>query len=183
MSRLIALVAGLGVLAATRAAAFDPTGEVLFNASGGGASGATFDAQRLVGPSINMTRRQEGGWAGDVDGQELDLSVAEEAVKGANVNLTLHREGDRTQMQGLWLGRRVQLDVRSSQSVNGHFGRCSIDLERKGPGRFEGEVGCQRRAGGMPAVARGTLRLRGEAAQPTAPLPQLLLALIAVLPS
>ncbi len=175
-----ALLAGL----ALPALAFDPSGEVQFVASGtlSGGAGAAYDAERVVGPMANLTRRDDGGWVGDLAGQNIDLEVSDRKLAGANVDIHLERSADKTTVRGLYFGKRISLEL-GPKTMSGRVGACSIDLERKAPGVFRGDVGCVDPRGGlMPQTAKATLKLTGDAASTYPPMPQFALALMAVLP-
>ncbi|HEX9290793.1 MAG TPA: hypothetical protein VF904_14835 [Anaeromyxobacteraceae bacterium] len=163
------------------ALAFDPSGELLFVARGAQSAGASYDADRLVGPTVNMSRREDGGWAGDLGGQNIDLEVSDTRLSGANVDLHVDRSNDKTTVRGTYFGQRISLEL-SPRTVSGRVGACSLDLTRKRPGYYEGDLGCVTRGTAMPAVAKATLKLAGDAATARPPMPQFALALISVLP-
>jgi hypothetical protein len=175
------LPAAAALLAALPAAAFDPTGEVLFHIRGSAGTSAAFDGDRLVGPDVNLTRQDGGGWAGDLKGQNLDLDVTPKRVSGPNVNLVFSQKGGRTEIEGLFYGVRVRIAM-DRKRLKGRIGSCSLDLGRKAPSLFHGDVGCIRRGATFPQAGKGALELSGEAANELPPLPQLAFALIAVLP-
>ena len=179
MHILRSLVVAAAVLAGVPANAFEPIGEVQFAAGGSGA-GASFDADRLVGPAVNLTRREGGGWAGDLAGQNLSLALKGKKLTAPNVTIAFERnDKGNVRVQGLWYGNRFRIDL-DEKKAHGRFGTCSLDLKRTAPGYYRGDVGCFR--GSMPATARASLKLLGQAATGDA-LPQLALALLAVLPS
>jgi hypothetical protein len=182
MRRALSVVSlAVASLLARPAFAFDPSGELLFVARGAQSAGASFDAERLVGPTVNMSRRDDGGWAGDLGGENIDLEVSEHRLTGANVDIHLDRSNDKTTVRGTYFGQRISLEF-GPRAVTGRVGACSIDLERKRPGYYEGDVGCVTRGMTMPAIARATLKLAGLAAEVRPPMPQFALALISVLP-
>ncbi len=183
MSTLVRGLAALAALAAAPAFAqetpYEPTGEVRFHAGGLG-SGASFSADRVVGPSVNMTRREDGGWAGDLRGHDLDLRATDTRLMGPNVNLLFSQKGDRVEVEGLFFNQRIRVKL-DARKLEGRFGACSMDMARSKEGStFRGDVGCLR--AGMPASGKGAIQLLGEAAGSKPPLPQLALALTAVLP-
>jgi len=181
---VIALAAAL--LAGPRAAAqdsppFEPTGELQFYGWGPAGSGASFDGKRLVGSTVNLTRRDDGTWAGDLVGQNMNLKISQERITGANVNLHFTQKGGRTGVEGLFFGARVRLEL-DGKRFRGRFGACSLDLRRKARAFFHGDVGCQRANADFPASGKASLKLIGEAAEERPPLPQFALALLAILP-
>lgn len=176
----------LAVLAALAAAphaalAFEPTGELSFNAGGLAGGGASFDQERVVGPSVNVSRQETGGWAGDLSGSNMELAVSPTRLSGAGVSLALEQRPNALKVEGLFFGQRVRLEL-DAKKFSGRYGRCSFDLTRKAPGIYRGDVGCLR-TGSFPSTARVVFRLSGQAADETPPMPQLALALLAVLPS
>ncbi len=182
MRATLLAAAALALVAGRPAAAFEPTGELMFLPRGGTGSGASFDADMVVGPAVNMVRQEGGGWAGDLDGNDVDLAVTEDHARGANVNLSFARKGGRTQIEGLFFGQRVRIEL-DAKKLRVRFGACSMELDRKRPGMFTGDVGCVRNRSILPATARATLRLSGDAAAEAPPMPQFALALLAILPS
>ncbi|WP_248360715.1 hypothetical protein [Anaeromyxobacter oryzae] len=161
---------------------FEPTGEVRFLGWGSTGSGAAFDADRIIGPSVNLTRREDGSWAGDLVGQNLDLQVSPKKLTGPNVNVGYETKDGRTTIEGLFFGQRIRLEL-DKKRLHGKVGVCSLDLSRKNPQFFQGEMGCTPSGrNAFPQTSRASLQLIGEAGSDQPPMPQLALALIAILP-
>lgn len=207
-SVMLLLAAALaGPRAAAQDAAFEPTGEVRFHASGGLGSGASFDHHRIVGPSVNLTHLDRG-WAGNIAGQDVSLAASESRLSGPNVNLTFKQKSGKTEIEGLFYGERIRLSL-DGKKMKGRYGTCSFDLERDGPSLYRGEVGCMRgdeRRGfdaapqpvadevnarrlpgsnggrSSPIAGIAAVELIGEAAGDAPPAVQLGLALVAILP-
>jgi hypothetical protein len=160
---------------------YHATGEVRFHGGGIG-SGASFSPDRVVGPAVNMTRREDGGWAGDLVGQNLDLRADPGRLSGPNVNLVYAQKGGTITVEGLWFGRRVRFTL-DPKKFEGRFGGCSFDMRHaKARGAvYQGDIGCVGRRG-FPATAKGGVELLGDAAQANPPLQQLALALVAAMP-
>lgn len=177
---LPALACAAALAAAPVALAIESTGEVVFRPRGSMASSASFDDERVVGPVVNMTRVEEGEWAGDVNGADVDLHVANGRIEGSSFTLDYSRDGEKVAVEGLIGGVRVRVAM-DAKRMHGRFGVCSIDLKRKRVGLYEGDVGCLR-GGNFPVTAKATLELYGQAATADAPQPQLALALVSVLP-
>lgn len=178
-----ALLAAIALpAAAQQEAPFEATGELRFHGYGSIGTSAAFDAHRLIGPTVNLTRRDDGTWGGDLAGQNMDLTVTPDRVSGPNVNLLLSRKGDRTEVEGLFFNTRFRVSM-SGKRLHGRFGDCSFDMTRRRDGSFNGEVGCIRRGATFPVTTRATLSFIGQAAEPAPPQPQFALALLAVLPS
>lgn len=173
----------LGALpAAAQAPPFEPTGELRFLGYGSTGTSASFDGERLVGPTVNLTRREDGTWAGDLAGQNMDLEVSERRVRGPNVSLSLTQKAGRTEVEGIFFNQRFRASM-DAKRLHGRFGECSFDLARKRGGRFHGNYGCQRPGASFPSSAKATLSLLGTAADEAPPLPQFALALVAILPN
>jgi hypothetical protein len=168
--------------AAAQETPFEPTGELRFHGYGSIGTSASYDDGRLVGPTVNLTRREDGTWGGDLGGQNMDLDVTEKRVTGPNVSLSVSQKGGRTDVEGLFLNQRFRVSM-DGKRLHGRFGECSFDMARKRGGAFQGDVGCLRRGASFPASAKATLALIGTAAEAAPPLPQFALALVAVLPN
>ncbi len=168
--------------AAQDKAPFEATGEIRLHGYGTVGSSAAYDADRLVGPSVNLTRREDGTWAGDLAGQDMDLEISEGRVSGPNVSLTVSRKAGRTEVEGIFFNRRFRVSL-DAKRLQGRFGECSFDLVRKRGGAYQGDLGCLRARSAFPATTRATLSLFGSAADAAPPMPQFALALVAILPS
>lgn len=171
------------------------SGEVIFVPLGSVGTGASFDESRVVGPTVNMAATAEGGWGGDLLGRNLVLQIGDGRLGGAAFELLVEQEGDAVHLAGVSGGRRVNVRLspkRLQGTVDG--GGCSFDLSMAAPGSYRGFVSCQpppgRRLAGspsaasrLPVVTSASLRLSGDANRLDRPvLPQLALALLAVLP-
>ncbi len=182
---ILAALAALPLLVAPPAAAqgppFEPTGELRFHGLGSLGTSASFDDERVIGPTVNLTRREDGSWGGDLAGQNMDLEVSERRVTGPNVSLTVSQRGGRTEVEGLFFNQRFRMSV-DGKRLHGRFGECSFDMVRKRDA-FRGDLGCLRPGASFPSSSKATLTLLGTAAQPAPPLPQFALALMAILPS
>jgi hypothetical protein len=160
---------------------FMATGEVFFDAQGSGTSVA-FGDFRMVGPRVNMTRADDGSWRGNIGDREMIVKVQPGRITGDGVDLFVVKKGGTVpavSIQGMFFQRQVWFTLKAGEiqgTTNG--GGCSFDLSpAKAPGYWTGGVGC----GGNVRV--GTLQLTGAAANlGEPPMPQLVLALIAVLP-
>jgi hypothetical protein len=165
----------------TRPPGFQATGEVFFDAQGSGTS-VSFSDFRMVGPRVNMTRADDGSWRGNVGDREMILKVQQGRITGDGVDLYVVKKPGTlpaVSIQGMYFQRQVWFTLKASEiqgTTDG--GSCSFDLNPgKAPGFWSGGVGC----GGSLRI--GTLQLTGSAANlGEPPMPQLVLALIAVLP-
>lgn len=182
---LLALALAAAFLAARPAAAqeapFEATGEVRFLAYGTSGTSAAFDAVRVVGPLVNLTRRDDGTWDGDLLGEPVNLALTKDGLAGPNVNLHISSLNGRIHLEGLFFGRRIRMDL-DAKRLEGRFGPCALDLRRKHADYLEGDLGCAPGARNPPQSGRASVKLLGQAAEPEPPLPQLALALLASLP-
>jgi hypothetical protein len=175
-----ALLAVLAPSALAQSPEYEPTGEIRFRAGGLG-GGASFSADRVVGANVNMTRRDDGGWAGDLLGRDLDLHLDSDRLTGPNVNLGFSQKGDAVSIEGLFFGQRVrlQLDLKKAQ---GRMGGCSLDMKHlKAAPVYRGSFGCMGANARFPTSGIADLQFYGDAAAEKPPLPQLTLALVATL--
>jgi hypothetical protein len=157
---------------------FKADGEIFFDAQGSGTSVA-FNDFRMVGPQVNMTLDAKGNWGGNIGDRNMIVTVKPGRITGDGVDLYVVRKGTTVSIQGMYFQRQVWFTLKPKEiqgTTDG--GSCSFDLTpAQAPGFFTGGVGC----GG--SIRMGTLQLTGTAAnleQP--PMPQLVFALIAVLP-
>jgi hypothetical protein len=153
---------------------------VLFRISGGVATGASYDEERIVGPGVNLEQSEGGAWSGDIGGNTVELEVDKERLTGAGVSLVVKQEKDQLVVRGNLFSRRLWLEF-GAKKVSGRVGDCSIDLKHKSPGLYTGNIGCSRGTQ-TPQTARAELRLDGTATDAKPPLPQFALALVSVLP-
>lgn len=199
-------VAGVAALAcasappATPAPAAMPTqgeagGEVIFLPQGSVGTGATVDSRRVIGPTVSMALAPQGVWGGDLRGRNLVLEISEGRLRGAAFDVSVERAGDTLRLAGLVGNRRVNVQI-SPKRFQGTLGinGCSFDLPAATPGSYQGFLSCPvpRTPAVSAAVASGqrlsvvtsaSLKLAGDAARLDPPvLPQLALALLAVLP-
>lgn len=157
---------------------FQATGEVFMDAQGSGTSVA-FSDFRLVGPRVNMTRGQDGSWGGNLGDRNMIVTVKPGRITGDGVDLFVVRNKATVSVQGMYFQRQVWFTMKPGEiqgTTDG--GSCSFDLTpTKTPGTYTGGVGC----GG--SIRMGTLQLTGTAANiEEPPMPQLVFALLAVLP-
>jgi len=157
---------------------FLATGEIFSNVQGSGTS-AAFNDFRIAGPRVNMTRNPNGQWAGNIGERNMILTVAPGRITGDGVDLYVVRKNMTVSIQGMYFQRQVWFTMKPGEiqgTTDG--GNCSFDLTQTAtPGTFGGGVGC----GGN--IRQGILQLTGTAANiESPPMPQMVLALIAVMP-
>jgi hypothetical protein len=132
-----------------------------------------------------MTRREDGTWAGDLLGENLDLHADERAgakeqkVAGSGFTLVQRPTKDGVEIEGQYRGVRFRADV-GPKKVVARFGECSLELARKGT-VYRGEVGCLRAGATLPETGRAVMEITGDVLT-RVPFPELGLALVAVLP-
>jgi hypothetical protein len=162
---------------------FEATGEVRFRVTGGMTTSASYNATRVVGPSVNMTQREDGSWAGDLLAENLNLIVSGDEksarVEGSFFTLVQRTSNGKAEIEGQFKGVRFRASV-DAKRVKARFGDCSLDVEKKGT-VFRGDVGCIVPGQSLPQTGRAVLDLMGDAVE-RIPFPQLGLALMAVLP-
>lgn len=161
---------------------FQATGEIFFDAQGAGTSVA-FSDFRIVGPRANMTRDSSGNWGGSLSDKNMIVTVQPGRITGDGVDLYVVRKNLTVSVQGMYFQRQVWFTMKPGEiqgTTDG--GRCSFDLTptqvpNNPPGTYMGGVGC----GG--SLRQGTLQLTGTAANiENPPMPQLIFALLLVLP-
>ncbi|MFO0585352.1 MAG: hypothetical protein U0229_23985 [Anaeromyxobacter sp.] len=184
-SALAALALALPAAAQTATDSnFQATGEVRFRVQGGMSTSASYNGVRVVGPAVNVSRRDDGTWAGDLLAGNLDLHTVEGKdkdlkVEGAGFTLVQRQVKDGHELEGLYNGVRFRATIEAKR-VKARFGNCSIDVEKKGT-VYRGDVGCLQEGQPLPVTGRAVLDLMGDALE-RGPFPQLGLALMAVLP-
>jgi hypothetical protein len=177
MNRLIVacLGAGLLCLSCTHAqngirrhpgsADFNATGEMEFNLG----TGASFNADRVVGSNAELRRADNGSWRGMILNQPVDVAVTPEGLNGATLTMSIQQSPKGWVMTGLWQQRQILRFEYSQEKLLVRTPSQSLDLINRGDGSYETES----------LVCHGGLKLMGEAADPNPPNPQFALALIA----
>lgn len=144
---------------------FRATGEVLTHDSS-----AAFDDWRVVGPQVNLTRRPDGTWAGDIAQASVILVPSDGRLSGADADLHFLRRGNELMVRGRISGRTISILVQVGDGLPTSGGiACRYARQDL--------VDCDRQASSMGAG----IELRGLAARTRDPvMPQFGLALIAV---
>ncbi len=140
-----------GAVGPEKSTAFEPTGTIVFMRGS-----ASFDANRVAGPRINVTKRSDGTWAGTLDEQSVDVTVTGNRIVGAFMTLSWEQSSNGVLITGQWLGRILRFQVTPEQVLVRTPNR-SLTLNKKA----EGEYG-----------PGGELRLTGEARVLNPPMPQ-----------
>ncbi|HLL55061.1 MAG TPA: hypothetical protein VK447_16010 [Myxococcaceae bacterium] len=146
---------------AAPAGPYTPKGEIAFAASGA-SLGASFDDTRVVGSKVNLSRRSDGSWAGQLYNGPLDVSVYPDRLTGVDFTLAKQSAPNGTLYTGQHKGRILRFEV-TSEKLLVRTPQNAYTLPRTG----EGEYG-----------VGGVVKLTGEAAElPEQPWPQFALAL------
>lgn len=141
---------------------------------------ARFDDGRVVAPGRELTLAG-GRWRGRLGGRQVELAAAADHVRGDGVELDLFH-GDRwVAARGFVAGRRVELGL-SPERATVTTERCALALDATAVGRYEGEAVCLD-AAGEPRREPAVLTLAGDALALDRPaLPQVMLALLVLVP-
>jgi hypothetical protein len=160
-----------------RADPFQATGELRSSLG----KSAAFDGWRVVGPQINLVRNPDGSWDGTAGPAMTAFHLETEpgVVRGARLAISISRGSDGSfEVGGLFFDERYRFRL-SPEALTGNArgGRCAFELKRASPELYMGDVAC-----GLD-LSQMSVEFRGGAARVEEPvLPQLALALLAVLP-
>ena len=140
-----------------------PSGEILSRST------ANYDAWRVRGPHVNMSREADGTWGGTLVREDVRLEVTPTRISGAGVNLVVTRERDMLTVEGVFRGTRVRLEV-TSTAMQGRIGALAVDNVRRADGHwYRDDIPTE-----VPSI-----RFTGTAdAMPDVPMPQWILAFI-----
>jgi hypothetical protein len=149
---------------AAASAEYVPIGEVIVRGRG-----ATFSDTRVVGPTVNLTRNEDGSWAGSILGSSVALKpIAPGRLKGAGGDLHFVRWESYVLVQGMLGNRKVEVRYKPGP---GHASGAGIVCDAA-----VATVDCT-----TAPTASGSAELKGRAAAPDAPMPQLGLTLLAAM--
>lgn len=143
---------------AVPAGEFKPLGEIRFRSGS-----ASFDESRVVGPHVNVSRRADGSWAGNLMEGTVDVSVYPDRVVGVGLTLAIERKSDTNIITGQYQGRILRFEVGAEQLLI-RTPSISTTLPRTGDGMYGRD---------------GVVRFFGQAADADPPWPQFGLALAA----
>jgi hypothetical protein len=132
-------------------------------------SSAAFSEWRVVGPHVNLTRREDGIWAGDIAQTNVVLTPSDGRLSGANADLHFLRWGGEVVVRGHLAGRAINIRIQPGDGMPIPDGIAC---------RYEGNlVDCDKQAASM----RPGIKLLGLATRTRDPvMPQFGLALVAV---
>ena len=134
--------------------------------------GVSFYENRVIGPTINMTRNADGTWNGWIRNRAMNLSVTPGQVSSPTLTMNIEDLPQGVEISGLWIsghegGEQIAMRVTPKElSVRGPFVHPPIYLDADGEGRY-----------GTGAYG-GAVELKGAAALPHPPQPQFALALL-----
>jgi len=151
----------------------DPDGRVLVH---GGLTGpsVSFYADRVVGPTINMSRQRDGTWAGWIHDRAIFLKAVPGHISSSSLTMDIRDLPEGVEMSGLWVNGheiRNQISMRVTPKelfVRQPFARTQVYLEAsgKGPGSYG------------TGIFGESVELKGAAALPHPPQPQFALAML-----
>lgn len=163
-----------GVVPSETDRSFISTGRILVRGPIRGPS-ASFDANRVIGPAINVSRRSDGTWAGWIRDRAVNLHLKGNEIGDASVTLRIQELPDGVEVRGLWIQAPRSQDISIRVTATEFYARephvrPPIYLESaEAPGHY-----------GRGAFANA-VELVGEAALPHPPEPQFALALLGAL--
>ena len=132
----------------------------------------SFYEDRVIGPTINMTRNADGTWSGWIRNRAINLSVTPGQVSSPTLTMNIQDLPEGVEISGLWIGghesgEQIAMRVTPKElSVREPFVHPPVYLDADGEGRY-----------GTGAYG-GAVELKGTAALPHPPQPQFALALL-----
>jgi hypothetical protein len=136
--------------------AFEPLGGVFYRGRS-----ATFSADRIVGPEVDLIRRADGSWGGRMHGHTVDVDEYPGRIAGTNLKLSVQQSTQGLILAGLWLEEMVRFEI-TPQKLTIRTPKYALTLQATGPGTYGQD---------------GLVRLTGGAAQLAPRMPQFALAL------
>jgi hypothetical protein len=142
---------------------FQPTGGIRV-ASG---NGSRFNAVQVVGPKVQLSQRSDGSWGGIIvtsgaSRTPIDATFQGGMFTGANIRLSIQREGGLTKIYGSVNDRIMRIEVSATEIRVFTGARSETYVKLAGPGEYGGAQ---------------SLTLEGEAQQ-APPTPAFALAMI-----
>jgi hypothetical protein len=86
------------------------TGEVLY-----AGRSAAFTADRVWGPAMDISRRSDGTWAGQLHQEAIDVNVYNGRIAGVHLSFSYEQTADTLLAQGLFLGRPFRVRIGPTQ--------------------------------------------------------------------
>src|SRR5262249_8900611 len=141
---MLALACAEGASGSGAASDFQPTGGIRV-ASG---NGSRFNQTRVVGPKVQINQRSDGTWGGMIYGNAatptpIDATFQGGQFVGANIRLTIVREGGQTRIFGSVQDRIVRFEfsdaeIRVYTSSTIATGRSETYVKHADPGIYSG---------------------------------------------
>jgi hypothetical protein len=132
---------------------------------------AWFNAERVVGPTINMGRVADGRWVGWIGRVPLNLTVADGRVSSASLTMDIRELPDGVEINGLWadayLRNSISIRVTPKELYVRERSVHAVWLEGTGEGSYG------------TGLYGNSVELKGAAAQLHPPQPQFALVLLA----
>jgi hypothetical protein len=141
---------------------FIKTGEVIVSLGRQNGS-AAFDANRVVGPQVNLSRRSDGSWGGQLNGEFYSFTLSPGRLSSANFVLNYEETASGLTMKGHIQGRMFRFEVDNEQLLMHTGDGRALTLPRMSDELFGSD---------------GKVRLEGEAGSQNPPMPQLAFALL-----
>ena len=139
LSLAMVALACAGASSSGAPADFQPTGSIVV-ASGNGAS---FNATQVNGPKVHVSQRSDGSWGGTINAGgatpvPIDATFQGGQFVGANIRLSINREGGMTTIVGSVLDRIVRIEVTEAE-IRVRTGTKSLNFVKlAGPGEYGG---------------------------------------------
>ena len=131
---------------------------------------AWFNADRVVGPNINMERDADGHWVGWIGRVPLNLAVADGQVSSVSLTMGIQELPDGVEVNGLWadayLRNSISMRVTPKELYVRDRSVHAVWLEGVGEGSYG------------TGLYGNAVKLEGAAAQLHPPQPQFALALL-----
>lgn len=141
---MVALACAEGASGSGAAADFQPTGGITV-ASG---NGSRFNATHVRGPKVQINQRADGTWGGSIFGNAstptpIDATFQGGQFVGANIRLTIIREGGQTRIFGSVQDRIIRFEVGPTEirvftGSSTYTGRSETYVKLAGPGEYGG---------------------------------------------
>lgn len=105
----------------------------------GNIGSASYSAHAVRGPRINIARRSDGSWAGELKGQAIDVSVHGDRVVGVNTHMKIEKKPHLLTITGQFNGRMFRFEV-TPVHLMARTDTHSRDLPLTGPAGHYSEV-------------------------------------------
>jgi hypothetical protein len=152
---------------ATEGGQFKPEGRILVQGTLRGPS-VSFDEDRVIGPTINMSRQWSGDWVGWIRGSPLNLHIEPGKIASSTLSMNIQESPEGVEISGLWASHQISMRVTPKELyVREPFVQPPVYLAASGRAGIYGT-----------GLFGETVELKGMAALPQPPEPQFALALL-----